>query len=48
LRVSENKVLGRIIGPEKVEVTGRWEKRYKGFIICTLHQILLRWSNKGG
>jgi hypothetical protein len=41
--VFENRVLRRIFGPETYEVTevgGNFVKR--SFIICTLHQIILR------
>ena len=44
LRVLENKVLKRIFGPKRGEVTGEWEKNYvmSSLMICTLHQILFR------
>jgi hypothetical protein len=42
LRVFENRVLRRIFGPKRDEVTGEWRKLHKGeLIICTHHQILL-------
>jgi len=40
LRVSENRVLRRIFGPNRDEVTGGGEKyMMKNFMICTPHQI---------
>jgi hypothetical protein len=39
--VFENRVLRRIIGPKRDEVTGGWKKLHKSFIIFTLDQILL-------
>jgi hypothetical protein len=48
LRVFENRVLRRIFGPERVEITGNGENCTMGsFIICTHHQILLGRSNQG-
>jgi hypothetical protein len=42
LRVFENRVLRRIFGPKKDEVTGEWRKLRSGsFIICTHHRIFL-------
>jgi len=41
LRVFENRVLKRILGPKRDEVTGKWRK-IKSLMIYTLHQILLR------
>jgi len=41
LRVFENRVLRRIFGPKKEEVTGEWRKLYnEEIMICTPHQIL--------
>jgi hypothetical protein len=46
-RVFENRVLRRIFGPKRDEVTGEWRKLHGGsFIICTRHQILLGRSNQ--
>jgi hypothetical protein len=48
LRVFENRVLRRIFGPKRDEVTGERRKLHNGnFIICTHHQILLGRSNQG-
>jgi hypothetical protein len=48
LRVFENRVLRRIFGPTRDEVTGNGESCSVGsFIICTHHQILLGRSNQG-
>jgi hypothetical protein len=42
LRVFENRVLRRIFGPKRAEITKEWRKLHNGsFIICTCHQILL-------
>jgi hypothetical protein len=42
LRVFENRVLSRIFGPKRDEVTGEWRKLHKEeFIFCTHPQILL-------
>jgi hypothetical protein len=39
LRVLENRVLRRILGPKRDKVTGEWRKLNKrSFVICTLHQ----------
>jgi hypothetical protein len=36
LRIFENRLLWRIFGPEKEEVTAGWKKLHnEGFIICT-------------
>jgi hypothetical protein len=43
LRVFENRVLRRIFEPKWNEVTGEWRRlRTEKFMICTIHQILLR------
>jgi hypothetical protein len=48
LRVFENRVLRRIFGPKRDDVTGEGENCTEGsFIICTYHQILLGRSNQG-
>jgi hypothetical protein len=40
LRVFENRVLRRIFGRKKDEVTGGWRKpRKRNFVICTLRQV---------
>jgi hypothetical protein len=40
LRVFENKVLRRIFGPKRDEVTGGWRKLHKrSFVICSLQRI---------
>jgi hypothetical protein len=42
LRVLENRVLRRIFGPKRDEVTGEWRKLHSEELqICTHHQILL-------
>jgi hypothetical protein len=43
LRVFENRVLRRIFGPKRDEVTGEW----RNFIICTHPQISLGKSSQG-
>ena len=41
LRVFENRVLRRIFGPKRIEVTGEWRKLHmRSLMICTAHQIL--------
>jgi len=42
LRVFENRVLRKIFGPKRGEVTGEWKKNYimKSLMICTPHPIL--------
>jgi hypothetical protein len=45
LRVFENRVVRRIFGPKRDEVTG--ECRMGSSITCTQHQILLDRSNQG-
>jgi hypothetical protein len=48
LRVFEDRVLRRICGPKRDEVTGNGESCTVGsFIICTHHQIILGRSNQG-
>jgi sorting nexin-29 len=37
LRVFENRVLRRVFGPKRDEVTGEWKTR--SFMICTRHQV---------
>jgi hypothetical protein len=40
LRVFENRVLRRIFGPKKVDVTGEWRQLHKrNFVICTPGQV---------
>jgi hypothetical protein len=46
LRVFGNRVLRRIFGPKRVEVTEE-SCTMGSFIICTHHQILLGRSNQG-
>jgi hypothetical protein len=41
LRVFENRVLKRVFGPKRDEVTGEWRKLHnEEFIICTPYPIL--------
>jgi hypothetical protein len=41
LRMCENRVLRRILGHKRDEVTGEWRKLSNGqFNVCTLHQTL--------
>jgi hypothetical protein len=48
----ENKILERMCGPKKEEVTGGWRKlqnyTMSSFTIYTVYQILLRKLNEGG
>jgi hypothetical protein len=40
LRVFENRVLRRIFGPKRNEVTGEWRKFImRSFMTCTLRQV---------
>jgi hypothetical protein len=40
LRVLENRLLRRIFGRKRVEVTGEWRKLHnEEFVICTLRQV---------
>jgi hypothetical protein len=40
LRVFENRVLRRIFGPKRDEVTGEWKDYItKSFMLCTPHQV---------
>jgi hypothetical protein len=48
LKVFENRVLRRIFGPKRDEVTGEWRKLHNGELhSCTHHQISLGRSNQG-
>jgi hypothetical protein len=48
LRVFEKRVLMRIFGPERDEVTGEWRRLHiRGLMICTRHQVLFELSNRG-
>jgi len=41
-----DKVLRRIFGPKRAEVTGQWEKKnyiMRNLAICTTHQIFFGW-----
>jgi len=41
LRVFENWVLGKILGPKRDEVTGKWRRQLAvSFVVCTTHGIL--------
>jgi hypothetical protein len=43
LRVFQNGVLRRMLGPNREEVTEGWRKLHsETFIVCNLHQLLLR------
>jgi len=47
LRVFENRVLRRIFGPKRDEVTrGGQNNLMRSSLSCTAHQILLRSSNR--
>ena len=47
LRVFENRVLRRILGPKNNEVTGEWRKLHnEELVLCTPHQILFGRSNQ--
>jgi hypothetical protein len=41
LKVFENRVLRRILGPKRDEVTGGWRKCMMSCMVCTLHPVLL-------
>jgi dihydrofolate reductase len=43
LRVFENRVLRRIFGPERDEVTAEWRRLHnkERFMLCTTHQVLI-------
>jgi hypothetical protein len=48
LSVFENRVLRRIFGPKRDEVTGEWRSwTIRSFIFCKHPQILLGKSNQG-
>jgi len=42
LRVLENRVLRRVIGPMRDELTGEWRENYvtRSLITCSLHPVL--------
>jgi hypothetical protein len=40
LRVFENRVLRRVFGPKRGEVTVEWRNFMRSFMICTPHPIL--------
>ena len=40
LRGFENRVLRRIFGAKRGEVTGEWRKQHNESLMCTAHQIL--------
>jgi hypothetical protein len=47
LRVFENRVLWKIMGPKKEEVTGEWRRLHNGELMaCTAHQILFSDQSK--
>jgi hypothetical protein len=44
LRVFENRVLRRVFGPKRDEVTGKWRKSHnEERMICTPYPILCGW-----
>ena len=43
LRVFENRVLRRVFGPKRDEVTGEWKKLHNEELICTPYPILCGW-----
>jgi len=47
LKVSENRVLRRIFGPKRDEVTGERKKLHNEELnVCTAHPVLFWWSNR--
>jgi hypothetical protein len=47
LKVCENTLLRRILGPKRDEVTGEWRNYIRrSFMLCTPHQILFEWLIK--
>jgi len=47
LRVFENRVLWKIMGPNREQVTGEWRRLRNGELMaCTPHQILFGWSKQ--
>ena len=47
LRVFENRVLKRVFGPKRDDVTGEWRKLHKrNLMTCTPHQTLFEQSNQ--
>jgi hypothetical protein len=48
LRVFKNRIIIRIFGPKRDEVTGEWRKFHmSSFMFCTHPQIFLGRSNQG-
>jgi hypothetical protein len=45
LRVYENRMLRRIFGPKRDEVTGEWRRLHKKEL-CTYHQVSFGRSNE--
>jgi hypothetical protein len=49
LNMFENRMQRRILGPKREVVTGGWRKLHDAnFLICTLYQVSLVLSDKGG
>ena len=47
LRVYENRVLRRMLGPKSDEITREWRRlKNKEHLICMPHQMFFRWSNQ--
>jgi hypothetical protein len=48
LKVFENRVLRRVFGPKRDEVTRQWRENYimRSLMICTPYPILCGWLNK--
>jgi hypothetical protein len=46
--VFEDRVLRRIFGPKRKEVTEWWKKLHNAYTICTLRQILTGSLSQGG
>jgi hypothetical protein len=48
LRMFENRVLRKLFGPKRAEITGEWRKLHNEELrVCTPPQILLGRSNQG-
>jgi len=47
LRVSENRMMRRMFGPKRDEVTGKWRRLHtQEFYVCSSLQILFGWLNQ--